>query len=281
MQQITATTGTTTDGVDGLQIDVANAGSGANTNSGLTVNVTSNNTNASANLYGVNIAALLSGGENANEVALNIGSGWDKGIVIASGNNDGTGLVYTGSGRPTKTITLSPEYPGAILTASDSANLNHSGSMTSDASPSAALSNFTTYYEWSASNTSTLQDYTVMVRVTLPKDFSAWTTSNALQISYNTELGGNGSNKLDVLVYNGNGSLSAQDAATPLAMRTNQNTTSKTWTQISIDDSELDGGNTRDLDAAGEPVIIYLKMYSRDNNHVQIGDITLNYLAAF
>jgi hypothetical protein len=271
-------TGTQTTGVDGLQIDIANAGSGAQTNSGLTINMTSNNSNASSILYGLNVGNLTSGGESASEIGLRIGTGWDQGMVIESGSNDGTGFVYSNGGRPTKTITLSPEYAGAVLTASGSASVN--GSMTSDASPSAALSNFTNYYEWTSSQTS-FQDYTVSVRFKVPKDFSAWATSNAVQISYNTELGGNGSNKLDVIMYNADVSLSSEDQATPIAMRTNQNTSAKTWTQITIDDSEIDAGNARDLDAVDDVGIIYLKMYSKDSNHVQIGDIVLSYLAKF
>lgn len=210
---------------------------------------------------------------NTSTNALTIGDG-TNGLTF----DIDTGMTYQGSGRPTKKITLNAEYPGAVLTASGSATTN--GSMTSDASPSAALSNWRTYYEWSSSQ-STLQDYTVVVRVKLPEDFSAWALTNALTISYNTELPGNGSNKMDVVIYNSSTSLTAQEQSTPVAIRTaNISASAKTWLDLSIDDSDLnDNGNA--LNTAGSTAVIYIKMYSKDNNHVQIGDITLSYLSAF
>ena len=65
--------------------------------------------------------------------------------------------------------------------------------------------------------------------------------------------------------------------------------TAKTWTTLTIDDCELDDnagvctfGTSPDWDAAGETAVIYLKMYAKaTGNYVQVGDITLNYLAAF
>ncbi len=205
------------------------------------------------------------------------------GIVTIGSTTNGiqfdpaAGPTYYGTARPVRKVTLSAEYPGAILTASNSGTTN--GFMTSDASSSASqnLSNFMSYYEWNSSQTA-IQDYTVAVRVTLPDDFAAWETSNALQIYYNTELTTNTGNKLDVRVYNSDISLSAAQASTPVAMRVNQTSASqRQWNVISIDDSELDAGNTRDLDAAGETAIIYLKLYSKDNNYTQVGDIVLNY----
>jgi len=199
---------------------------------------------------------------------------FDVDTIDSNGNS-----IFRGTSRPTKTINLSPEYSGAVLTASGSATIN--GSMTSDASPSAALSNYRTYYEWTSTQT-TLQDYTVAVRITLPKDFSAWAASNAIQISYNTELTTNNTSKFDALIYNTDTSLSATDQATPVVYsQANVSASVKTWKTLDIDDSLLDSGATRDLDAAGESAIIYLKMYSKDSNHVQIGDIVLSYLAAF
>lgn len=208
-----------------------------------------------------------------------------NGTVTIGNSTDGLvfnptsgGPLFSGNARPTKRITLNAEYPGAVLTASGSANFN--GSMTSDASPSAALSNWRTYYEWSSSQTS-LQDYTVVVRVKLPEDFGAWSLTNALTISYNTELPGNGSNKMDVVIYNADTSLSAQEQSTPVVIRTaNTSASAKTWLNLSIDDSDLiDNGNA--LDTAGDTAVIFIKMYSKDDNHVQIGDITLSYLSKF
>ena len=106
------------------------------------------------------------------------------------------GPEYFGTARPTKTITLSPEYAGAVLTASGSSTIT--GTMTSDASPSAA---WRTYYEWKSTQIS-LHDYTVAVRVTLPADFSAWASGNALTLSFNTDTNDPTYNKVDMIIYN-------------------------------------------------------------------------------
>ena len=270
---------------NGVEVNTLTSGAASNiTSSGILVNSTAI---GSGSLNGIKIADLASAG-SGTEYALSVGTGWDRGITVGdatdyvainlnSGSN--TGLLYAGSKRPTIKKIYSPEYDGAAITASGSATTN--GSMTSDASPSA---NFRTYYEWSSTQSS-LQDYQVIARITLPSNFSAWTTSNALQIDFNTNLTTNDTNKLDVTIYH-----PADDASKPVVQKTAQASgTAKTWTTLTIDDCELDDnagvctfGTSPDWDAAGETAVIYLKMYAKaTGNYVQVGDITLNYLAAF
>jgi len=186
--------------------------------------------------------------------------------------------IFRGASRPTKTITLQAEYSGAVITASGSASTV--GSMTSDASTSAALSNFRTYYQWTSSQT-TLQDYTVAVRVTLPQDFADWSTTsnNAIKVNYNTALTTSDTNKLDVFVYNTDTSLS--NPGIPVVYRqANVSASAKTWKTVDIDRADLiDGAEA--VTAAGKTITIYLRMSAKDNNYVQVGDIVLNYLASF
>ncbi len=195
-------------------------------------------------------------------------------VVLGTATNGLTfdpaaGTTYTGTGRPTKTITLSPEYAGAALTASGSATTN--GSMTSDASPSA---NFRTYYGWTSTQAS-LQDYTVAVRVTLPQDFGAWATTNAMTIDFNTATNNSAQNKMDVLVYNPSAS-----ASLPVMSHTGMvSSTGKQWLSILFPDSRFTG--TRAWNTPGHSAIIYLKMYAGSPGYVQVGDITLNYLSKF
>ncbi len=246
---------------------------GSDTVRGLYINFTNASHTGSANSNTLNAIDVgnITGTAATLETALNIGTGWDQGIVIASGGSTNSGLVYTGAGRPTKSITLSPEYAGGILTASSSATIN--GSMTSDASPSA---NFRTYYEWSASDGTNLQDYTVAIRTKLPKDFSAWAT-NAITIDYNTEVNIAADSKFDVYIYNPTDSSSV-----PAYFSTaNKSATGKTWATLTINSTQIDDNVVADWDAADESAIIYIKMYSRRDFYTQIGDITLNYLAAF
>jgi hypothetical protein len=116
-----------------------------------------------------------------------------------------------------------------------------------------------------------------VVRVTLPADFSAWATSNAMQISYNTNQTSTAENKLDVTIYNAN----ENPSQVVRQVLNNVSSSSKTWTTLTIDDSELDDGTAPDWDAAGETAIVHLRMYSRGSSYTQVGDIVLNYLAKF
>nr|MBI5455553.1 hypothetical protein [Candidatus Levybacteria bacterium] len=199
----------------------------------------------------------------ANSGTVTIGNSTD-GLVFSP---TGGGPTYSGTARPTKKITLSPEYAGAVLTASGSAAAN--GSMTSDASPSA---NFRTYYEWSSTQVS-LNDYVVAVRVTLPADFGAWNGSTSMQISYNTESSVASTNKLDVFIYNPSTSTSV-----PVVYR--QANVSTSWTTLNIANTDLEDSPA--WNTAGQTATIYLKMYASGTvNKTRVGDITLNYLSKF
>lgn len=275
MQLITSTGGTTTTGVDGLQIDMTQGddADATDTNAGLTINMTSSSGDADT-LYGINIGNITGG--TASETALRIGTGWDNGLIIESGGSTNSGFAYSGAGRPTKTISLQPEYAGGVITAFYGAGTDSSitGALTSDADTSAS-NNLRTYYEWSSSQGS-LNYYTVAVRVKLPKDFSAWATSNALQVDHVTESTNAANNVLDIRVY------LESDVTTAVAADTgNVSAVAATWRTETIDDSVLDDGASTEWDAADETAIIYLRMGSLSDNYSRIGEIKLNYLAAF
>jgi hypothetical protein len=197
-------------------------------------------------------------------------------VVIGSSTNGivfdylNGGPTYAGTARPTKTITLSPEFAGSILTASGSANTNVS--MTSDASPSA---NFRTYYELT-STSNPIQDYTVAVRVTLPSDFSDWATGNTMTIAYQNASSASTANKVDAYIY-----LTSDSSGNPVYFSTAN--VSTTWTSINLTKGQLNNSHSTDWGtAAGQTAIIYLKMYASGTvNYTHLGDIVLNYLAKF
>lgn len=215
-----------------------------------------------------------------------IGDGTDTFTIDYSGNaftftsgsnavnfDADTGPTFSGNARPAKTVTLSPEYAGAVLTDYYGAGTDTdiTGNMTSDTDTTQGTS-IRNYYQWERTTDATQHFYTVAVRVTLPADFSSWATSNALTVSYRTESATNTVSDLDVRVYN-------ENSATIVASSTDNASTS--WTTVSVDDSVLDDGASSEWDAAGETVVIYLRMGSASSNYVQIGDITLNYLSRF
>jgi len=198
-------------------------------------------------------------------------------VIGTGGNtftfNTSTGPAYAGTARPAKTITLSPEYAGAVLTDYYGAGTDTviTGSMTSDTDTTQGTT-IRNYYEWNSSETAAQNFYTVAIRITLPKDFSAWATTNALVINYITESATTTQSDVDVRVYNEN---SATIVASDL------DNSSVTWTTAVVDDSVLDDGASSEWDAADEVAVIYLRMGSQDDDFVHIGDIQLNYLGSF
>lgn len=202
----------------------------------------------------------------------------NSGTVVIGNATDGItldpqngGPSYVGNARPTKTISLQPEYSGAVLTAFYGAgtDTNITGNLTSDVETSGS-NNLRSYYQWERTTDATQHFYTVAIRVRLPKDFSAWTSSNAIQVDYITESATSTNSDLDVRVYIDNdGSMASTDAES-------LNNTSTSWSTVSIAGSSL-----TEVDAADETAVIYLRMGSASSNFVKIGEIKLNYLSRF
>jgi hypothetical protein len=103
-------------GVDGLQIGFANGGALAMDNAGMRVNVISNNNVAGTTLEGIAVGNI-SGQINATETAIQIGTGWDRGIVIASGGEIITGgalAIDNVSGITSNQATLNINASGTV-----------------------------------------------------------------------------------------------------------------------------------------------------------------------
>lgn len=126
-----------------------------------------------------------------------------------------------------------------------------------------------TYYEWSSSTATPLQDYDIVVRFTLPSDFSAWKdgSDQAITIGYVTENASSSNNQIDATVR-----LSTLDTADA----TESDMAGTTWTTGAIDDSEL-----TDCDAAGETCVLELKIQSMNDYYARVGDIILQYYGSY
>ena len=98
-----------------------------------------------------------------------------------------------------------------------------------------------------------------------------------MKVALNTEDTSNSFNKLDITMF-----LSTDTTGVPVFQKlANVSGTDKTWTTVSINSNDVDDGTGDDWDAAAETAVIYLKMYSKQTNYTQIGDIVLNYLSKF
>jgi hypothetical protein len=193
-----------------------------------------------------------------------------------------TGPVYAGTARPAKTVTLVPEYQGAVLTGDTSSN---SGTMTSDfcsdlrgintnASPSNAspcdsdLTEEHNYYTWTS--TSATQDYDIWVRWQVPSDFAAFAASNAVQAyGWRTDA----TNEVQISMYDTGGTADATDVSVA--------TGTAAWTLTTVDSNPSgDGGG--DTYTQGGYVTFKIHMANDTaNDHVKVGEIIINYLGRY
>jgi len=161
-------------------------------------------------------------------------------------------------------IELHPQYPGSLLTNSlrgATASGNNNITINTDVNVVSYIGRH--YYEGVSSQTS-LQDYYVALRFTLPIDFGAWTSTNAIQIEYRTGSALSSDCHVDVYVYkSGNGSVIASS----------ENNVNINWSNIGISGSSLGTWSPNDI------LEIYVKLESRNNNYARIGKICFNYNA--
>ena len=276
----------------GLKIEVNHSGDSDDTALGLMISA---GTTTAGDMYGVMVNDVTGGA--GNETGFEVGSGWDVGLqvnspaqisstlsatgttTIGTGANVFTfdplnGPNYTGTARPTKTIVLSPEYVGATLTAFYGAgtDTNVDGTMTADIETTTS-NEFRTFYSWISSNAS-LNSYTVVVRFTLPSDFSEWQT-NAMTIDFSTASTSSTDNAVDFYIY------STTNSTAIFSSTDNVSSTAGSWQSVSISASSLVDGSAPDWDSANQTAVIFLRVRSANSNEVKIGDIKLNYYAKF
>ena len=305
--------GTITDTVDGLSIDFTQAtGGSGEVNAGINMSVTGSGDAAdtlsglkistagvaAGNLYGIEIGNIT--GAGGTEYALNIGTGWDRGLSVGSastftaaltseatlvvgsaGNtftfNPASGPTYAGTARPTKTVTLVPEFDGGTIVADGGTN---TGTMTSDFCsngntnpPDTNTGVCTTsgdihnYYTWTTTEAAT-QDYDVYIRYQMPSDFSGFSSDTTLK-AYGWQTDATGTNAISVSVYdNSNGQCgTTTDVATGTA----------TWTQTTLTGNETGCTNI----TAGTEVTFKIHLAADQNDSVRIGEITFSYEAKF
>jgi hypothetical protein len=171
------------------------------------------------------------------------------------------GPTYTGTARPTKRITLAPEFAGAALIGDGD---NNTGTMTSD--NASASGSFRNYYKWTTAQAS-VQDYDIWVRVAVPMDFDTMAATPTLSIDTYSSDTVNGT--LTVSVYDTGGTADCSIVPfTPTSATTWQTKTSTTC---------LDGGTY----TPGGVMSIRIHMQSPQTGDVRVGNISFDYLSKF
>ena len=122
------------------------------------------------------------------------------------------------------------------------------------------------FYRWTTTATS-IQDYDIMLRSTLPQDFTHWNTGsgNSIRVTYRTTSADVTDNQLDVSVFDTNGSPVTLSGSTVDLVNTS-------WTTTQI---EFTGSPTW---RAGGEFLIQFKMHASGSTQMQLGDVKFKYI---
>ena len=178
------------------------------------------------------------------------------------------GLLYFGSAQPLKTMTLSPEYPGATFTGDGTDNL---GTLGSDFCSSSSLLNINAaacgasgdehnYYSWTTAEV-TAQDYDLYVRYRIPSDYATGSMTNMKIFGWGTT---SASEVVSLSLYKG--------SATACSTITNAITGNATWNE-GAQASPL-GGCTI---VAGDMVTFRVRVVAGQDNTARAGEISFSY----
>ena len=162
------------------------------------------------------------------------------------------------------TISLFPEYSGAVLTKSGTANDPGGEGMTSDLDVSG--NTFRPYYEWSSDVTGAIQSYDVFVQWRVPHDFKSFQvgTNQALQLEICTEENATTNNKIDV-------TLQKDGSATTSSLTAQKSDVAATWKQVGFDETDAVLSSL----AAGDLLNIRIRLYSFNSKWARVGKIDL------
>ncbi len=150
---------------------------------------------------------------------------------------------------------LHPGYEGASVQGDGSDNVGQLGIDLDNIS----LKN---YYFWTSSK-ATLNDYDVIVRLTLPLAFNHWRDS--LHFHYRSTSANAADNKLDIQVYDTNGNPVTLSGSTT-------NLVSTSWASTHV---EFLGSPTW---TPGQDILVRMRMSARNGYQMHLGDLQLDYV---
>lgn len=187
--------------------------------------------------------------------------------------SSGSAPVYRGTGRPTKRVSLVPEYGGGVLTPDGT---NNAGTMTTDFCSGTSRKTINTtfcgatdehnFYQWKSTSGTT--DYDVYVRYQIPSDYD---TDSITAIN----MFGWRSTANDIVTLELFNATGGQCGTTTTI--TSANTT---WTETALANTGADGDCT--AIAAGDVVVWRVKLTSSaSTNSALAGEIRFDYRARF
>ncbi|HVW23689.1 MAG TPA: hypothetical protein VHB51_04385 [Candidatus Saccharimonadales bacterium] len=202
-------------------------------------------------------------------------------VGVAAGNiqNNGSGgaLRFSGTARNSTNVTLTPEYPGAVLTGVGGSNV---GVMTSDFCSFALNINGGTgtpdvcassndahnYYSWTTSQASA-QDYDIFVRWQVPSNYD---TADALPtIKFYGWRTSTANDAVSMTVKN--------DAGTTCGTLTSASGSNGFWTQATYNNS----GGSCSITAGSTVLTFDIHLSAATGDFARVGEINLTYNAIF
>lgn len=199
--------------------------------------------------------------QNASSSALLTADTTNMQVVIGNGSDtitlSSSGISFAGNARGTKQIRLAAEYENTVLDSGTGSN--NSGTMVSTLD----LTNRMNFYRWSATPASA-QTYDIVTQVPIPQDFSAWAASNPLSITSRTNH--------------------TTDGAITLELRDSSGTERCSFTSLTMGSANSWITNTPSCLSSGtytpgDYLTMRLRMSSKNNAQVDVGNIVLNYLS--
>lgn len=186
-----------------------------------------------------------------------------KNVVVTEAGRLETGGGL-GIGSLDKLIELHPLYAGGLWWQEDyrGTDSGNHDSLTLAISEETVSNILYHYYETSSSE-AYLNDKIISVLITIPDDFNAWRTNNAITVDFKTESGTSINCHVDVHIYK-------SGAAAEVASSTNNANTS--WSYAGISSAALGPSWS-----AGDVMEIFLVLETRSNNYARVGKITVNY----
>lgn len=151
--------------------------------------------------------------------------------------------------------TLQPEFSGVAYKGDGSNNVGQLSQTVDETTQR-------NYYVW-ISTRPTIQDYDIVVTYTIPSGFTRW--SDDLTVTYKSQTNDANDNKLDVQVFDTNGSAVTLSGSA-------LNLTSTTWKSQHL---EFTGSPTW---TPGQKMLIRLKVSSKNNNEMDLGELKLQFV---
>lgn len=161
------------------------------------------------------------------------------------------------------TIVVSPEYPGAVMSASGSDNDAGEEGMTSDSEMVGGL--MRNYYEWSSDLETGLQSYDILFQVPIPYNFTGFqVVAKPVSVDIKTEENAATNNKIDV-------TINRDGIALYSSLVGQKSSSAAAWETVGFPP----GDPVLAAVQAGENLNVAIRMYSQFSKYARVGKISL------